>query len=340
MIGGLLILAGAAFLLGGDAPRGGRDPLEPTTLVRIDLETGQRSRLSVGDSVTALTLGEGSVWLASLGDSSLYRLDPRTMSVQSQISLPEPPQEVAAGADAIWVTTVRKLIRIDPSSDKVAQVFPIGPCEATEECQTDVTVGQGAVWASHYDSQRLVEVDPSRNTVVHVTNLRSFPMALAAGHGGLWVLLDAASPTIDRIDLASRKVSSETLPGSFISPACVGYGRTPPAGELCVALGVGDRSVWVGTPGDVHSDLWQLDPTTGDRIGSSISVPCCVMAITPSSELVPKIWAGLSGGDLIVVTEASAHAEERGSVRGVVTDVAIGYGGVWVSVDDRGPEAD
>jgi carotenoid cleavage dioxygenase-like enzyme len=55
---------------------------------------------------------------------------------------------------------------------------------------------------------------------------------------------------------------------------------------------------------------------------------------------VPKIWAGLSGGELIVVTEVSAQAEERGIVRGIVTDIAIGYGSVWVTVDDRGPQAD
>ena len=66
-IAGLLVLAGvAAYLLKGNEgdPHGG--PARPTSLVHIDLETQRRSQISVGDTVTALTLGEGSVWLASL----------------------------------------------------------------------------------------------------------------------------------------------------------------------------------------------------------------------------------------------------------------------------------
>jgi streptogramin lyase len=238
----------------------------------------------VGNTVTAVTLAEGSVWLASSGDSSVYRLDPRTMSVQSRIRLPEPPQEAAAGAGSVWVTTHQKLIRIDPSSDSIEQEFPLGPCTDTfggYVCQTDVAVGEGAVWATHYDSQRLVEVDPARDTVVDIVNMGSFPMALATGHGAVWVLPDdAASPTIERIDLVSGSVSSEALPRSFLEPACLGYGRTAFAGELCVAIGVGDLSIWVATPGDVSSELWRLDPATGNRQGRSTPLPCCVMAIT------------------------------------------------------------
>lgn len=338
-IAGLLVLAGAAFLLSGDEHNREGSPPRPISLLYVDLETEQRSQVAVGDTVTAITLGEGSVWLASYGDSTVYRLDPHTMSIQRRIPLPEPPQEIIVGAGWVWVTTSRKLIRIDPSSNSIDRDFPLFPCDAAEICQTDVTLVGGGVWATHYEGQRLVQIDPTRDDMRRVIPL-TYPMALATGRGAVWALLDAApSPIIERFDLATGRISSETLPRQFISPACVGYGRIAFPGELCAAIGVGDRSVWVAIPGELNSELWQLDPLTGVRLNGLTSLPCCVMAIAPEAGIVPTIWTGLSGGELITIAEVSAHPEERGVVGGIVTDVAVGYGGVWVSVDERGPDA-
>lgn len=63
------------------------------------------------------------------------------------------------------------------------------------------------------------------------------------------------------------------------------------------------------------------------------------MAIGPGGGFASTIWTGSSNGRLILVTEVSVHPEERGGVRGAVTDVAVGYGGLWVSVDPQSPGA-
>ena len=343
-IAGLLVLAGvAAYLLQGNEgdPYGG--PPRPTSLVHVDLETQRRSQMSVGDTVTALALGEGSVWLASHGDSSVYRIDPGAMTVETRVRLPEPPQEIATGAGSVWVTTYSELIQIDATSGTIEREFSLGGCERGEEvfCQTDVTVGDGAVWATHFRYPRLMEIEPTSGGVSRI-RVGGYPMAIATGHGALWVFADtASSPIIERRDLETGGVSSEVVPIGIVDPVCsAGYGRFAPPGELCVAIGVGENSVWVSTPEELTSDLWPLDPRTGDLRGDPKTLPCCVMAIAPGGGFASTIWTGLSNGKLIVVTEASAQAEERGSVRGVVTDIAAGYGGLWVSVDAQGPDAD
>lgn len=304
----LVLIAGASVLLGRDEPSGDGVRAGTPNLVRIDLETEQQSSVTVGGTVTALTLGEGSVWLASHGDSAVYRLDPETMSVEARIPLPEPPQELAAGEGSIWVTTSQDLVRIDPTSDTTEQTFSLGRCTDVfdeDECQTDVTVGDGTVWATHYIDRRIVEVDATTRTEVRSRSLRGYPMAVTTGHGALWVLLHGpASVTVQRIDLATRDVSSETLPPRAIEAGCFGYGRFASLGELCVAIEAGERSVWVATPGEFNSELWRLDPITGDRVGDRLQLPCCVMAMSSSPELVPTIWVALSE-DGVLTSEKS-----------------------------------
>jgi class 3 adenylate cyclase len=343
-IAGLLVLSGvAAYVLQGEEgdPHGG--PPRPTSLVHIDLETQRRSQMSVGDTVTALALGEGSVWLASYGDSSVYRVDPGEMTVEARIRLPEPPQEIATGAGSVWVTTSRELIQIDATSAAIEREFSLGGCDPfgdEEGCQTDVTVMDGTVWATHKSNRRLVEIDPASGAVSRI-RVGGDPMAVSAGHGALWVFVDtASSPIIERRNLETGDVSTEALPIGIIDPVCSGYGKVASPGELCVAIGIGENSVWVATPEELTSDLWPLDPRTGDLRGVPKTLPCCVMAIAPGGGFASTIWTGLSDGKLILVTEASVQPEERGSVRGVVTDVAVGYGGLWVSVDAQGPDAD
>ena len=138
------------------------------------------------------------------------------------------------------------------------------------------------MWATHIrEYQRLVEIDPATGGVSRI-RLGGYPMAVATGHGALWVFVDtASSPIIERRDLETGGVSSEVLPIGIVTPVCTGYGRNAPPGELCVAIGVGDHSVWAATPEELTSELWPLDPGTGDLRGDPSTLPCCVMAIAP-----------------------------------------------------------
>lgn len=251
------------------------------------------------------------------------------------MDLDDHPNEVAVGEGSVWVTTSTELLRIDPVSNEVVHRSRIGSCPEEDACTTDVAVSEGSVWATHYDSGRLIEFDAARDNEIGRIRLEAPPVALAAGGGAVWVLLDGLDPEVVRIDISSGLKSSQTLPAGSAQARCldrdVGLAYVA---ELCGAIAVGERAVWVATTGLFSSELWQLDPVTGRLAAASGSLDCCVMAMFASEELVDQLWVGLSAGDLALVPEALGEQREAISVGGTITDVAIGYGGVWVTVHD------
>jgi class 3 adenylate cyclase len=312
-------------------------PTRPKRLLRIDLGTQDRMWTAVGEAPTSVAIGEGSVWVASFDEEMVYRVDPQSSAIQAHIDLGEPPHRMAVGAAAVWVTTSRSLFRIDPISNTIEHRFPLGACDVSDACTTDVAIADGMVWAIHADTRRLVEIDPERNTVVLRVPLNSLPVALATGDGAVWMSLLGPPPIIVRFDIASETQALEALPAEDSDAACLTHDvGAAYATELCVAIAVGERAVWVVTPGEFNSELWQLDPKTGKHSGPSQPLRCCALTLFPLSELVPKIWVGLSSGELAIVPEALGRQEEEISVGGSVTDVALGYGAIWVTMHGPG----
>jgi len=327
----VLIVIAAVSQIG--IPSAPGPPTLPRRLLRIDLRTRTRMWTAVGEAPTSVATGEGSVWVASFDEERVYRVDPRSSAIQARIEMPEPPQRIAVGATAVWVTTSRNLFRIDPVSNMIEQRFPLGACDFSDACTTDVAIADGMVWASHADARRLVGIDPIRNTEVHRVHLDSLPVALATGDGAVWMALLGSPPIIVRFDIGSETQALELLPAEDTDPNCLTHDvGAAYATELCVAIAVGDRAVWVATPAEFNSELWQLDPETGKHRGPSQPLRCCALTLFPVPELVPKIWVGLSSGDIAIVPEALGRQQEEIPVGGSVTDVALGYGAMWVTM--------
>jgi outer membrane protein assembly factor BamB len=335
LIGILAIaLVYVAFLRDGEHRPTGPPPQR--SLVRLDLVTDERIRIPVGEALTSVAIGEGSVWVVSNAERRVYRVDPSTSKVTAHVDLDGTPNEVAVGEGSVWVTTSTDLLRIDPVSNEVTHRSRLGDCPDKEACTTDVVVADGSVWAIHYDSRRLLEFDPARDNEIRRFRLEDPPVALAAGDGAVWVLLDGLEPKVVRIDMSSGLMSSLTLPAGSAQTRClnreVGLAY---AAELCGAIAVGEQAVWVATTGIFSSELWRLDPATGRQVGTPRSVDCCVLAMVASEEeLIDQLWIGLSAGDLAVVPEAFGEQRAAIPVGGTITDVAIGYDGVWVTVHD------
>jgi class 3 adenylate cyclase len=345
-----LILAtiGIARVAGdGEAPDG--PVVASTTLVRIDQETHERREADVGDGVSGIALGEGSLWLASVRDRSVYDVDPETLQPRNRIPMPEQPLEIAVGAGSVWVTTSTTLVRIDPVTGRIEDRIPLGACGRT--CTTDVVVADGTVWATHYDSERLVRLDPAREDSDRRAHLLSWPVALTVGHGAVWILYedDPATFLIERIDIGA---GTHTPAIGFCAKSCVSlpFETHGPlqclahnvgqayAGELCAAITVGRRAVWVATPGDEVSWLWRLDPDNGERTAPGVEIACCATAMVGTADPLETIWIGRSSGDIMRVPEVEGSpAGDVLTVGEPVTDIAIGYGAIWVSVD--GPRA-
>jgi streptogramin lyase len=72
-------------------------------LVRVG-ETGTvEASAEIGADVGAVALGSGSVWVASLSDRSVVRVDAETMEIVARIRVGALPTGIVAGNDAVWV---------------------------------------------------------------------------------------------------------------------------------------------------------------------------------------------------------------------------------------------
>jgi hypothetical protein len=73
------------------------------TVVRIDRQSGRRTRLKVGDAPTALAVGADAVWVANRADGTVSRIDPRRNVVEDTIRVGAEPIDLVAGLGAVWV---------------------------------------------------------------------------------------------------------------------------------------------------------------------------------------------------------------------------------------------
>jgi streptogramin lyase len=73
------------------------------TLVRVGEPGTVQASAEIGADVGAVALGSGSVWVASLSDRSVVRVDAETMEVVARIRVGALPTGIAAGNDAVWV---------------------------------------------------------------------------------------------------------------------------------------------------------------------------------------------------------------------------------------------
>ena len=97
-------------------------------LLRIDGETGRKTRIRVGGFARQPVAGFGSVWVPAWDDKKVYRVDPSTRRVRNTIDVGNMPMGLAIGAGSVWVTNHcdGTLSRIDPTTDTVVETIDIG----------------------------------------------------------------------------------------------------------------------------------------------------------------------------------------------------------------------
>src|SRR6266545_496896 len=174
------------------------------------------------EPISGLVANRAALWVGH--DTTIERLDPRTLRVTATVELPAsatlvtsgrltPIRGLAASAagDAIWVSVANSaagLVRIDAASARVVATLPVvgvGPAAVSSS-------GSAAgVWVvccggeTFLGPSRLVRVDPASNRVVAQVLLDGLPDAVGVGPSGVWVS-DPASRTVVRIDPRSNRV--------------------------------------------------------------------------------------------------------------------------------------
>ena len=95
-------------------------------VLRIDPQTNQVTQpINVGTGPGAITVGDGSVWVANSLDGTVSRIDPQTNQVAAAISVGDGPSAIAVGAGGVWVANEfgGSVARIDPATGAVARTI-------------------------------------------------------------------------------------------------------------------------------------------------------------------------------------------------------------------------
>ena len=258
---------------------------EEGTVSRYEPASGAIQTLTLGGGPGGLAYGAGSLWVTKSEEQALVQINPQTSAVVQTITVGNGPGGVAVGKDAVWVVNA-----IDGTVSRIdlarGSVTDTIPVGPNP---AGVAVGAGAVWIASEGNGTVVRLDPAARTIVQAINVGNGPTAIAAAEEGVWVAnrLDA---TVSRIDPATNAVS-----------ATIRVGSSP------LALAADDEAVWVASSGD--ATLTRIDPHAG-QITETLPIGSSPSAVVLADD---KLWAGTTlalaghrGGVLRVESDPSA----------------------------------
>lgn len=209
-----LAAAGGSVWLRDDAGgiyvlRPGARAVEPTTVDALGLGS---QHIDVG------MVGDGdSLWVPThppgpccTGPPDLQKVDPATGEVIARIE--GAGQVVASGPGFVWTVVdlhahAPRLERFDMETHVTK---PIGPLNFG---WADLSVANGAVWASSPDDDTIVRLDPMTGEAKDWIHLERAPGALEAGAGAIWAAL-SEDGMVARYDIETGRIDTIDVGGT------------------------------------------------------------------------------------------------------------------------------
>jgi YVTN family beta-propeller protein len=218
---------------------------EGPVATRIDpLSNSVAERVEVGVLPSALLVdGDGALWVTANLQNAVVRVAPRSARVVAQIAV-HLPSEIAAGHDAIWVTSrkpgaVGQVVRIDPRTEQVISSIPVGHDPGA------LAVGDDNVWVANETDHTISRINARTNSVVATIPVVHLPVGVAVGSGAVWVASRGFSvlsqPSISRIDLRTN-----TVVDTIIIEGTAPIGMSAGVGSLWIASRNPDEVVRIG----------------------------------------------------------------------------------------------
>jgi peptide/nickel transport system substrate-binding protein len=152
-------------------------------------------------SARPLAVTADALWIAS--PSRLVRVDPRSGRTVASVLVGNDPTGVAVGAGSVWISdeTDGTLTRIDPATNEVVAMIPVG------QSASGVAVDSAGVWVPVPLEDRVKLIDPASDTVADAVRVAGGPAGVAAGAGAVWVT-SRRSGTLTRIDPRAARVTN------------------------------------------------------------------------------------------------------------------------------------
>ena len=164
------------------------------------------------------------------------------------------------GGTATPPVTADSLVRIDPATNTVSAVVPVGGVPSA----TAVAAGGQSVWVFNADGPSLTEIDASTNAVLNTTTLRAAPNNPHAAGG----------PCLPLTEPPPGSIGSDHRGRPYLTRVFSGFrGKREyrlPGKPRAIAVGYG--AVWVVVHGAVDNQLLRIDPATG-RVTTADAFP-------------------------------------------------------------------
>ena len=306
------LLAAAALLVAGVLAFGMIRVLEPDSLPRIrenaigaiDLDSGHlTSQYATGRAPSAVTAGNGSVWVANAGDGTVTRIN-RKRGKAVTIRIGGAPAAVAFAAGSLWVadSDSRDIVQVDPRTDRPVRRIEVGNAPRA------LAVAAGSLWiASGVDGQ-LTRVDLARGRVTGSVAVGVNPSALVAGAGALWVASEEAG-TVTRVE-----------------PRTAGIVRAIGVGNGPSALASGEGAIWVINRHD--GTMSRIDPTT-NSVSGLVDVGSDPTAVAAGEG---RVWvAGGEDGTVARVDPSGPRVIEKLRTGSSPAAITVADGSVWAA---------
>ncbi len=175
------------------------------TLVRASATTGRLQKViavSPANSEGGITVGAGSVWLATSASGVLSRIDPRTNAVIASITIPSGSFCPLFADGFVWITSTEHsvLAKVDAATNKVVAEIPIG------KNPRFLTTGAGSIWTLNQGDGTISRVDMATNHLVASipAGISGAGGEIAFGFGSVWATLEKFPVT--RIDARTNKI--------------------------------------------------------------------------------------------------------------------------------------
>jgi YVTN family beta-propeller protein len=325
-IAAVAVLVAAAALAAFLAFRGDRVASGPQgELVRIDPAGNTvAGRTAIGAVPAGIAVDSGRVWITSLGDSGIWRVDSRSLDAD-RISTQGRPIGVAARGDTAYVVNSIAGPYGGQGSNCKGETAAGVTAIAAEAIQSSHTIstctavaiasGPAGIWLAR--GTDVVQIEPQSDIVstigkrVKIPSPNSFP-AVAVGAKDVWVLEDAFGRRLWRIDpVTARIVAKIDLPFT-------------PAG-----VAVEPGSVWVTA--QLEDEVARIDPAT-NRIVATVKVGHEPLAVAADRN---GVWvANTIDGTVTRIDPATNRATATIDVHERPESIAASGGSVWVAGDE------
>ena len=297
------------FALGQGSGGSGAN-VAPNSVAGIDPATNRVADVvpNVGVTPTAIAVGAGSVWVASLGSNkTLVRLDATTRTLQASIPLDATATGIAFGYGSVWTANgiLGSVSRIDPAVNAVSTTIPDVASRSTGGA---IAIGENAVWfASSFGT--VTKINPRTNKPSGIPGIAGLsPSAIAVGEGYVWVSNAGGNNVSQMNPRTVREVKSITV------------------GSRPRAIAVGEGAVWVANESD--DSVFRIDAASGSV--RPISVGDGPTAIAFGSGAV---WVANSGdGSVSRIDPSTNEVVKTIELGNRPSGIAVGNGRVWVTV--------